>query len=169
MNTVNGYAAVYCDGGVARSNPSKIGGSWAYVHVVGDECVSSHFGYVTPKSAYMPHITNNYVELLAAVYALESMPNGWNGKLYTDSSCTLKRIRPGKRASYLNIPTCLLDRLRAAQKRLGRYKPVLLKGHPTKANLAKGVTEKGILVSKWNVLCDKMCKEEIKRSLGDRF
>jgi hypothetical protein len=172
-------AAAYCDGGVISSNPSRIGGTYAAVFVSkSGEQMSSVSGTVTPAQAGLPAITNNYTELLAAVVAMELLPANWTGTLYTDSNVTRLRIVNAK-PSMTGIPNDLQERLAHAKSRIGgAWSPgqdrngatggmcvVLLKGHPTKADLAAGEGARGegkqsLPVSKWNVLCDKLCGEE---------
>lgn len=143
---------VYCDGGVIGCNPSELGGTWSFV-VPGCPIVS---GVVTPREAGLPKITNNYTELLAAVQALENMPAGWAGTIYTDSQITLFRIR-NQKPKFNGIPQDLQQRVWAARKRLGNYQVVLVGGHPTQNDLALGQDSRGLPVSKWNVECDKEC------------
>lgn len=178
-------AAAYCDGGVISSNPSRIGGTYAAVFVSkSGEQISSVSGTVTPAQAGLPAITNNYTELLAAVVAMELLPANWTGTLYTDSNVTRLRIVNAK-PSMAGIPTDLQERLAHAKSRIGgAWSPgqdrngatggmcvVLLKGHPTKADLAAGEGARGegkqsLPVSKWNVLCDKLCGEEAAKVIA---
>jgi len=170
--------AAYCDGGVIGSNPSSLGGTWAVVllDAAGEPYVTAS-GVVTPEQiAGRPLITNNYTELLAAVEAMERLPEAWTGTLHTDSNVT-RCLIVNKRPSMAGIPEDLQRRLAAAKSRLGgAWTPgedrrgatggicvVLLNGHPTKAELAAGIGKRGLPTSKWNVLCDKMCGDEAKR------
>ena len=87
--------------------------------------------------------------------------------LYSDSAVSIGRLRDGW--GLANIPELMVKDLIFVQSQfhfntIGRnQKCVLLDGHPTKAQLEAGIGKRGHLVSKWNVLCDKMCNEEAER------
>jgi hypothetical protein len=95
--------------------------------------------------------------MLAAVQAMEALPDGWHGTLYTDSQVTLLRLTSGR--SFNGIPDALVARLRAAQARLGRYGVVLVGGHPTRAELHAGFRKDGLPVSWHNVFVDRLCRD----------
>src|ERR1044072_235490 len=89
--------AVYTDGGVIGSNPSLIGGTWAFCYVKNDLFVDARSGSVTPEVIGLAHVSNNFTELLAIIEALENLPAGWEGSLFTDSEGSLRRAKkPGK-------------------------------------------------------------------------
>jgi ribonuclease HI len=150
---------VYCDGGVIQVNPSPIGGTWAYVIVDQDGVeVRRAFGVVTPAEIGMPAVTNNFTEFFAALQAFYFLPKGWAGRLHTDSNVTrLRLIYPNAKMN--GIPNPWQELLRYFRSHLGGFNVTLLDGHPTKAQLEKGVGKRGNPVSKWNVLCDKLCTE----------
>jgi len=152
-------AEVYCDGATIGYNPSRVGGAWASCWVDADgKRVRSRSGKVTPDSDNLDVITCNYAELLAAVNALCDLPDGWAGTIYTDSEVTYWRIRQSPRQSALNGITALLAaRLANVKARLGNYRTVVVKGHPTTDELRRGVSRKGRPVSVHNVHCDKLC------------
>lgn len=155
----------YADGGVAGVNPSAIGGTWAWVHVSGGVAVREASGAVTPAQAGLPRITNNLTELLACLHCLEALPDGWDGTLYTDSNvtrCRLVNDDPGM----AGIPEDMQARAWDARLRLGRFKVVLLDGHPTQAQLASGVGKRGNPCSPWNVRADRLCGIEAKKLLA---
>ena len=165
---------LYVDGGCVGRNPSKIGGTWAWCHVIDDEMVRWDFGVVRPMDACLDAITNNFTELLAAVYGLEAMEEEslaklnrkWKGIVHTDSKVTLRRLTDGKR--FNGIPQWL--RLLALDLRRDRkWTPVLIGGHPTKAELRTGYRKGTKLpVSEWNAWCDEACREEAKRFLDSK-
>lgn len=158
---------VYCDGGIAGANPSKIGGSWAHCTVYGGEIVAYSSGVMTPEEAMMPHITNNFTELLAAVRALQECPDGWKGILYTDSKCTYLRVaQTPSQAKLNNVPDWLCEQLFEVKRRLGNYKLCLVAGHPNKEDLSRGFNKNGHAVSKHNVWCDERCAHEISQAFG---
>lgn len=155
--------ALFADGGVIGRNPSKHGGTWAWCQVESDTVVRlKASGVVTPAEAWLDTITNNYTELMAAVRGMESLPEGWDGLIHTDSYVTLCRISLPK-AKFNGIPKDFEERTWAARKRLGKYRVVLLGGHPTKADLLKGIRTDGLPVSRWNVLCDRLCNQEAQK------
>lgn len=170
---------LYCDGGLIGSNPSKIGGTWAWVQVEDGQEVGHDCGHLTPVSIALNAVTNNFTELYAVCRGLRRMPTGWNGVIYTDSNVTRLRVRlNGKgKPAMRGIPLWLQARLIAEQSRLGKYKVSLLAGHPTKQELADGFRERignpvwgrpegNVPVSKHNVRCDELCKEAGRKYLA---
>lgn len=155
--------SLFCDGGVYPDgngipSASCIGGMWAYCYVnKKGERVHSNCGTVKAGYYGLERITNNLSELLAAVKGMEGLPDGWAGTIYTDSQVTMFRIR-NHNPSFLNIPKELVARVWAQRKRLGKYKVVLLQGHPTIQDLKKGIgAKRGLPVSEHNVYCDAEC------------
>lgn len=150
--------SLYCDGGVIGSNPSSVGGTWAFCIVENDERIFEHKGFITPGED-LPAITNNLTEMLALVRGLQQLPVGWAGTIYSDSQITLGRAFEGWK--WKNIPAWLHHEYQVARGRLGwpNIKHVLLQGHPTKAELLAGVGKSGRPVSEHNVWCDKACGE----------
>jgi len=148
---------VYADGGVCLKNPSPIGGSWAWLQVAHDEVLREASGHVTPGQAGFPGgtVSNNFTELLAAVLALEALPDGWCGTLYTDSQVTLYRLTGSRK--FGGIPEPLRRRCQAQLARVGFVRVVLLGGHPSRKDLAAGYRRDGLPVSKFNVRADELC------------
>lgn len=164
-------ANIYCDGGVCGSNPSLIGGTWAWVGTdVNDIPIIEMYGFVpTPIGG---SISSNVTEEIAIVKALEFMPDGWSGKVMSDSEIALGRVFSNWKTK--GLPRNVILRRKAAVDRLGEIKPVLLKGHPTKADIARGYYSKEVKVhtttgpvqevktrpiSIHNVRCDDLCNE----------
>jgi ribonuclease HI len=161
--------AVYCDGGVIRSNPSPYGGVWAWVAVAADG------GRLAEASGVLEAppgtvVGNNYAEYVAAVLALEARPAGWAGTLYSDSELTLRRLcrvwqRGPQRveqealAPLRGIPAAWRTRGAAAVARLGTFRGVLLGGHPPAAALRAGADYRGFPVSVHNVYVDRLCRQ----------
>lgn len=151
-------AAIYADGGVIGSNPSSAGGTFAWCQVDElSERIRTGSGYVYPVEIGMPHVTNNVTELWALVAALESLPEGWAGTVYSDSHVSLLRLFKG--ASLNNVPTVLCSRMGLAIRRvdLKACTYVLLDGHPTKDQLVAGKGKRGNPVSVHNKWCDQEC------------
>jgi hypothetical protein len=154
-------AAVYADGGLCGRNPSPHGGSWAFVYVDALENVLREAsGFVTPAEAGLPYVTNNYTELLAVTMALEGLPAGWAGKVFTDSFVTYNRLLGSK--SFKGIPPEFVARFRAAVDKLGPFIVGLLSGHPRPEDLEAGHNG-GVAVSEFNVRCDELCCLEVER------
>jgi ribonuclease HI len=155
--------ALYTDGGVIKKNPSEWGGTYAWcgVNERGERVVVGS-GLILAAG-----MTNNIAEFVAAVSALEMMPDQWSGKLYSDSQITLGRLCWGWKL--MGIPPEWATRGSAVLKRLGEIEPVLLQGHPTRADLAAGIGKKRNLpVSEHNVWADRECQriaEEYLRTL----
>ncbi len=115
-------------------------------------------------------VGNNVAELRAAVEALVVMPGDWRGTLYSDSQVTLGRLFDGW--PLRGVPVDLAWRtqqLREWLRRFGQVRGVLLQGYPTRADLERGVGKKrGLPVSRWNVLADRMCQERAALYLNQR-
>lgn len=148
---------LYCDGGVVGRNPSPIGGTWAFCGVDANGVrILERSGFV-PSPEGRP-ITNNHTEQIAIVKALEAMPDGWSGRVNSDSRIALGRVFHNFREK--NLPPNVSERSRAAVRRLGRLTFRLVQGHPTKADLQNGIGKKrGLPVSEHNVWCDKACND----------
>lgn len=164
--------ALYTDGGLLSQNPSKLGGMWAWCgvdridprplvrgQVAGGvnhdaELVASDSGVVLATATRF--VTNNVVEMMAAIKALEAVPAGWSGILYSDSEITLGRLFHHHALN--GLPSNVVKRLLEVRQRIGAVRGVLLQGHPTKQDLQNGFGKKrGLPVSKWNVWCDDAC------------
>jgi ribonuclease HI len=157
---------IYCDGGCCLSNPSTIGGTWAWVTVDDlDRKVRSASGVLTPEDAGVSKITNNFMELFAAIRALESVSKKWQGWLVTDSRVTMSRLENGIKAS-ANLPEWIVGRVLQLKKDR-KWKVSIVRGHPSKRELENGWS-KGLPVSKWNRLADKLCREAGNRFLERR-
>lgn len=160
---------LYCDGGVIGRNPSEKGGTWAWCGVDnGGNMVASNSGVIDPAEwGYLAGVcgpfvvTNNVSELIAVLEAVESVDLGWSGTVYSDSQITLGRVFMGWARN--GIRKKLSDRLDHVIDRMGEVQHVLLQGHPTKADLARGIGKKRNLpVSVHNVWCDKECSKRAK-------
>lgn len=166
--------AVFTDGGVILCNKSPYGGSWAWRAVapaesrpfvkdgiVGGVCadaeeVSHNSGLVILPERAGKLLSNNVTEMMAAVDALENMPEGWSGTLYTDSDVTRQRLF--EHAALNGLPSNVVARMERALVRVGDVKGVLLQGHPTKDDLRVGFGKKrGLPVSIHNVWADHEC------------
>jgi ribonuclease HI len=163
--------AVYADGGCVSCNPSPYGGSWAWRQVdargLVPQAMSGLFIACGESSCQqsdhwpMPVVTNNAMEFVAVVLALEYLPPGWHGQVCSDSRITLERFFNGARMA--GIPD--IWRLRGAEAMRpldwAHCTPVLVKGHPTRADLATGVHAiSGRPVSEHNVRCDAACTRQ---------
>lgn len=155
--------ALYADGGVIGSNPSKLGGTWAWCWVsASGERIRTASGKVLPRT-FLPLITNNVTEYVALVKGLESLPEGWSGAVYSDSKITLGRLFAQWRCN--GLPLVLVRQGAAAVARLdwANINPILLDGHPAKAQLLAGRGKRGNPVSIHNVWCDAVCAEEARK------
>lgn len=164
--------AVYADGGVIRKNPSILGGTWAWCHVDTDLLVvdqpelhilSSGSGLLTPERAGFHLVSNNHTEYFALAKCLRELPDGWSGRVYSDSRITLGRFFEGWRNE--NLPEAWVERIRQELRRLGTLQWTLLDGHPTQAQLAAGIGKRGNACSSFNVWCDLRCGAEAKAFL----
>jgi ribonuclease HI len=147
--------AIYCDGGVIARNPSPVGGTWAWCHVDAAGARIAQGSGVLP----VPGTTNNVAEFCAAVLALEAAPDGWTGRLCSDSQVTLGRLCWGWKLT--GLPLDWVQRGSLVLQRLGLVEAVLLQGHPTAADLRAGIgAKRGYPVSAHNVFCDQACSRE---------
>lgn len=149
--------AVYTDGGCVGANPSPVGITWAWLQVdaAGGHVAEAYGLLASPADRYL---TNNLAELLAVIQAFEALPMGWTGTLYSDSDVTLGRLFRGNARA--GVPAAWWKRAQAARDRLGFIAPVLLQGHPTRADLARGIgAKRNLPVSRHNVYVDSLCKQ----------
>jgi len=152
---------LYADGGVISRNPSTVGGTWAY-RVLGqdDQVIEQQFGAIIPAEVDVSAITNNLTELYAVLLGLEVLPVDFSGSVCSDSEVTLGRLFWGWRWSH--IPMWMHHRYQRLRGRFAsweRITPVLLAGHPTRAQLAAGIGHGGLPVSVHNVWCDQACQQ----------
>ena len=168
MEVSHPIASLYCDGGVIGQNPSPHGGSWAWVQVAGDGATRLKKACGIVKAPYhgLDTISNNIAELLAAVYGMASLPDGWSGTIYTDSQVTELRIqirsKDQKPAKMRGVPHQLIREVCQQKERLGNYRVVLLAGHPTVEDMRRGTAREGVPISIHNVLCDRLCSEQAR-------
>lgn len=151
--------AVFTDGGVAGRNPSTVGGSWAWRAIDSKGgVVESHSGVLVPcpDVRELQKITNNHTELYAAIDVLARLPDGWAGKIVSDSSCTIKRLQ-SRKATMTNTPQIWVERMKAHLARLGKLSFHLVAGHPTPYDLQRGFDMNGVPVSEHNVAVDEEC------------
>lgn len=94
--------ATYSDGGcitcpvTRKFNPSPVGGTWASCHVnARGERVWTASGVITAVRVHrygLAGVTNNLTEYAAVLAALAGLPDGWSGRVYSDSKNTLGRF-----------------------------------------------------------------------------
>lgn len=142
---------IYSDGGCILKNPSVYGGTWACLAVKDEKIIWMKSGFITPADIFLPAVTNNYVELLAAVIGLLYVED--KADWYTDSQVTLRRLTNSK--SWAGIPGWLKgDAIHCRGKINNAY---LLGGHPTIEELKNGRSREGYPVSIFNKMCDLEC------------
>ncbi len=156
---------LYCDGGVIGSNPSAIGGTFAWRAVHDDKHSITESGVIGADDMGT-NVTNNQTEMYALLRGLSRLPDDWVGTVYSDSQVTLGRAFQGWK--WHNIPEWMHKLYREQRRRLVNWdqiKYVLLDGHPTRAQLAAGIGKRGHPVSEYNVWCDNACREAGERWL----
>lgn len=146
---------VFADGSTIAANPSPIGGAFAWCHVERSQRIVEACGIIPAGWLGLKAITNNLSELVAAVEAVEALPDGCECVLYSDSRITLHRLNHAEK--WNGIPDELRWRAEAVKPRIYRVK--LLAGHPTKKQLVNGRGRKGYMVSIHNVWADSRCRE----------
>lgn len=152
----NRVTDVYTDGGLCEANASPTGGSFAFCFVdAGGARLAGFSGPIVPAAAGVRRITSTLTELIAVLLALEPLPDGWAGTVWTDSTTVNKAIKCG------SLPACpewLGVRLRAARNRLGAVSVEAVGGHPSRKELRIGRTDAGRVASPHNVWVDGECR-----------
>ncbi len=160
---------LYVDGGVIASNPSAIGGTYAVRLIYDDGQVYGYSGVLSARNMETGGlVTNNQTEMLALLHGLSSLPDDWQGTIYSDSAVTLGRAFQGWK--WTNIPEWMHEKYRKQRRNLiywDQIKWVLLDGHPTRAQLIAGIGKRGHPVSEHNVWCDHACTEAGQRFLEE--
>jgi ribonuclease HI len=163
MNVVY-LAELYCDGGVIGRNPSPAGGVYAWCLVFEGARIAEDVQHVTPEEIGVEAVSNNNSELLALLSGIEQLPDGWRGMVSSDSQVALGWVFLGW--SQAKVPQVLADRLNRLRKS-GKLRGIawrLLQGHPTRADLERGVGAKRKLpVSAHNVYVDELCTAMARR------
>lgn len=149
---------VYCDGGLVGPNPSPLGGVWAYCWVDSNGVrIHQASGLVEPEDLGVESITNNDMELLAALRVLKSLPPDWRGFLCTDSSVTISRLGRGEANAVIPWMGEVLQRFRRVDR---GYHLRLLAGHATRKELNRGYRLKNKLPTSFhNQWCDEACNK----------
>lgn len=193
MSILSKAVAVYCDGGLLSRNPSEIGGTWAFCAVDDDgRKVGFKSGVVYAEDLARnvrnnndiplarEIVSNNHTEHIAIVRAIEALPFGWSGTILSDSNVALTRVQSdyelvtlGKRrfpAAENNLWPSISRRSKEAVARLGVVSFVLLQGHPTKADLERGIgAKRNLPVSIYQVWCDKRCEQEKRKYVASQI
>jgi ribonuclease HI len=161
---------LYTDGGVISKNPSPYGGTWAWVLVKDDQVLAHASGLLTPSMIEeYSTVTNNQSELYAILMGLKHL-NYWDVvEVCSDSNVSLGRVF--RWSSLSNIPKWMVTMLLDQKGRFSKWKQfsyTLMDGHPTKAHLASGIGKRGHPVSRWNKLCDDLCRAEAENYWKDK-
>lgn len=158
---------VVCDGGLVAMN--KYGGTWAWTGVNDlNRRIIGESGFVEgppskqPDKSFTRHVTNNHSEQIAIVKALESMPDGWEGTVISDSRIALGRVFNRHTWSMKNLPPNILERTHAAMTRMGPgIKSLNIQGHPTEDDIRKGWgRHRNLPVLIHNVYVDWECERQ---------
>jgi hypothetical protein len=161
--------AVVADGGVMGVNPSPLGGTWAFCYLDAEgRRFHERSGILTPEAIGLPAVSNNVVEFYAIARALWGLPDGWSGRVFSDSQNAL--IRWFRNAAMNGMPAQWMEGRRHHVRRLGEVSYTLLAGHPTREDLEGRFSKKrGLPVHPENVWCDLECIRqamEYGRELG---
>lgn len=100
--------------------------------------------------------SNNHTEMWAVLDALSHMPDGWSGRLVTDSAVTIKRLQPDTLLNPRDVPIEFIQLIARTHQRLGPVQFDHVKGHPSRADLKAG-HRNGRPVSIHQVWCDLEC------------
>lgn len=157
---------VFTDGGLVGPNPSKLGGTYAWRWLnEAEELIGECSGLLTPGQLNVQEVSNNTMELFALADALELLPSGWAGIIVSDSQMALGWAFKGWNQAKAHPASCI--RIAQAVERFGDFTYVLIGGHPSKAELERGMRKDGMRVSKHNVACDKECTRLSKAYINE--
>lgn len=151
---------VYTDGGVIGRNPSSHGFTWAAVLLDSDSEHVVMSGVVTPRDVGLTSVENNMAETVAIVMALEALPAGWSGTIYTDNLNSLRRADTKRLGKGSRFNASLSGRFYEAVRRCPDVSYRLVIGHPTRKEKADPHAN----WSPWNVLADTFCCAEAYRA-----
>lgn len=163
--------AMYADGGISQAGKAPFG-AWAYCLVdEAGEYVECDYGLLLPAAHGLEYVECNAAEFYAFLRGLEALAEyageTYAGNVCSDSQNTLNRFFGDWRCNGIPIDWIARRNALLLRFRFARLTPVLLAGHPTKAQLQEG--KKGEFpVSKHNVWCDRQCGEVIRAHKADR-
>jgi ribonuclease HI len=130
-------AAITADGGCRLSNPSTHGGMWAFrlTNAAGEPIIQAAGVVLVREVSPLTTVTNNLTETLALLIGLEFLPDGWSGRIRSDSLNALRvfqNYRDEKKLRNMRVwlPADFLRRITAVRERLGAVTYELLGGHP---------------------------------------
>jgi len=161
--TSNTVDLMCADGGIIGKNPSKLGGTWAYVLVLPSGETIIKGGVILPNQLGVEKVTNNQTEMYALLMGLAGLPRDFTGIVMSDSMVSLGRLFLGYK--WNNIPPVIHSKFREVCDHLRNWEYMshtLLDGHPTKAQLEAGYGKRGNPVSIYNVMCDNLCRQYSK-------
>lgn len=159
--------ALFADGGMMPSpkpypaSRSPYGGTWAFCGIdITGKVIVDGYGFIPASlsGGSLETVTNNMSEYAAAGAALEVIPDGYSVWLCLDSLVTISRICSGARTN--GLPPSWVAKVQRRKDALGRIRPLLLKGHPSQADLLAGykiVDDAEMPVSSFNVYVDALC------------
>jgi ribonuclease HI len=147
----------YADGSAIGNSADPDAGAWAFCFVDdrGERCHEAS-GLFTPEECGVERLSSSHVEFLAVLFALESLPPMWSGTVWCDDLVTVYRFR--NRVPSRGVPMAWAERAMLAVDRLHNVMIQRIHGHPTRAELEKGVAKNGRPVSPHNVWCDEECR-----------
>lgn len=159
--------SLFIDGGCIGPNPSPRGGTFAGCLVDAEGRRVDHWcGAVFPVPP-MTEITNNFAEMYALIRGLQRLPDGWSGTIYSDSMITIGRAQHDWWKTN-GLPALMVADLRYHRDRFNSWEHITfvnLDGHPTKAELEKGIGHRGHPVSVHNVYVDQLCQMVARNEL----
>ena len=161
-NPFSNVDLVVCDAGTLGVNGKAKAVSWAYCFV------DSRNNLITSKVDMNWELkTSPQGEVLAIIEALEALPVGWSGKVWSDCLYALKVVfKTDYWDGYIWSDKKLNPKLKKRRDVLWRkydgfkdFEIELLSGHPNKKELEAKVAKNGRRVSEWNVVCDSLCTD----------
>jgi ribonuclease HI len=107
--------ALYISSSLIGSNPSVIGGTYAW-RLVHDDREPAGTSAIVPMMVTGQEITNNQAEMLALIKGLEQLPADFRGQICSASQVTLDRAFNG--CNWSNIPGWMHRLYQVQRKRL---------------------------------------------------
>jgi ribonuclease HI len=158
VNTRQEIVAIYADGGLVRCNPSPYAGAWAWCHINAWGVIVARNSGIVPWTGIWMGVTNNEMEATALIEGLESLPEWWTGRVCSDSQVALGWVLARDGVGYQSkCPAALRQRAIRATQRLGHIRRVLMNGHPSQKDLARGFGSRGLPCDSYQVVCDTEC------------
>ena len=151
--------AVVADGGTVGNGSTGpiFVMAFAFRHIdENDQVAEWGSGIVEPNQMNALRKTSHTAEIWAIIMALRDLPQGWSGKLLTDTRGAAAAVLGSELPA--DFPFWLREYCRGIRTRLGEVEIVSVGSHPTVDERRRGVMNDGWrLVSEHHIWCDQEC------------